>query len=627
MASLKPPGGSGLVEMPITRRDFCNAALVGCGAMLLAGCGSPSDDAKAGIADAGADGGPAAEWNGPSGVGEYRGSNGTTWQTMEAGHRIREAAYDNVNSLEDGGERYDLVVVGGGFTGLGALHAFHKERPRGTCLLLDNQEIFGGYAKANEFMVDGHRIAGAQASLNFLLPKSREDRGGEIWADLGLPTELQFADREDGSHSIDFAASTSGPLYLGEQSATTGYFFGHQGWVKDIWSDDLRRAPWPEATKQALLAMRERKRLGPLEGDEAARLDRMTFAEFATRELKATPEALQYITQGMCITGPQISAYGARALPGLERYLEGSERAEVANRFVSFPSGNSVIARSLVRAAVPKAFARGSAAEGFGKLNPAALDSPGSPCRIRSRATVVKVTNQTNGTVEVIYERDARLHRVTASGVVLGIGAWVAKRIVTDLPEEHRAALSRYLYSPMLMVSVALSNWRFLDKLGFSAARWFDGPGFYCNIRKPMRGNGVRAAPFHPDKPIVLTLYAPFPRPELPLEAQGPDGRAELFAKSYAEYESEIVTQLEYMFRAGGFQAKRDIAGIVLNRWGHAFVTPPPGFFFAPAGQTAPVDIMKHPVGRIALGQSGLEDWSGAVMAGRRAVEQLLEAV
>jgi spermidine dehydrogenase len=376
--------------------------------------------------------------------------------------------------------------------------------------------------------------------------------------------------------------------------------------------------------KQALLTMRERKRTKPAEGDEAARLDKMTFAEFATRELKATPEALKFITQGMCITGPQISAYGARALPGLERYVEGTERAAFADRFVSFPSGNTLIARSMVKAAIPDALTGSTPRDNFGSLVPAALDKAGRPCRIRMRATVVKVTNRPDASVEIVYEKNSRLNKVIAGGVVLGIGSWVAKRIIGDLPEAHATALGRYMYSPILMASVALRNWRFLDKLGFSAARWFDGTGFYCNVRKPLSWGDGNPAPFHPDKPIVMTLYAPFPRPDLPLEAQGSSARGELYATSFVDYERAIVSQLQTMFGLGGFDARRDIAGIVLNRWGHAFVTPPPGFFFAPPGQVAPIDIVKQPVGRIALGQTGLEDWSGAALAGRRAVEQLL---
>jgi spermidine dehydrogenase len=235
---------------------------------------------------------------------------------------------------------------------------------------------------------------------------------------------------------------------------------------------------------------------------------------------------------------------------------------------------------------------------------------------------VTRVANLSGGRVEVVYEQNGKLQKATAGAAVLGIGAWVAKRIIHDLPDDHRGAFDRYLYSPMLMVSVALRNWRFLDKLGFSAARWFEGTGFYCNIRRPMLGPDGRSAPFHPDKPIVMTLYAPFPRPHLPLEAQGPDARGELYATSYADYEQRIVAQLQRMFGAGGFDARRDVAGIVLNRWGHAFVTPPPGFYFAPAGKIAPADVHKHPMGRIAYAPGA--DWAGSAMAGRDAVRQVL---
>lgn len=594
----------------ITRRDFCNAALIGAGAALLPGCGT-------------ALAGPGAAWDGPSGLGEYHGSNGNTWRTVEAGHAIRDAAYDDAAPVGDDGERYDLIIVGGGFTGLGALHAFRKQHPGGTCLLLDNQEIFGGYAKANEFEVDGHRLAGAQASLNLVLPKSAEDRGAELWDDLGLPRGFAFAEREDGDRAISFAASTSAPLYYGEQSASVGYFFGDRGWVKNIWEDDLRRAPFPDATKRALLAMRARKRAGPVSAEEGARLDAMSFADFATRELHATPEALAYITQGMCITGPQISAYGARSFPGLERYAPGSAGAADAERFISFPSGNTVLARGLVRAALPDAFAGEASPTGtFGRIAPGALDRAGAPCRIRQRATVIRVANLPGGRVEVVYERDGKLRRARGGAAVLGIGAWVARRIIQDLPEAHRAAFDQYLYAPMLMVNVALRNWRFLDRLGISAARWFDGTGFYCNIRKPMLWGDGPPAPFHPDKPIVMTMYAAFPRAALPLEAQGADARMELYSTPYAAYEQRIVRQMEAMFAGAGFDARRDVAGIVLNRWGHAFVTPPPGFHFAPEGRIAAADLPKHPIGRIAWAPGA--DWAGSAAAGRAAVEQLL---
>ena len=599
----------------ISRRDFCNGVLVGTGAALLPGCRPAENSAAEPIS-------VRPGWDGPSGIGEYRGANGNTWRTTQAGHAIRDGVHFN-QDVRDIGEHYDLIVVGGGFGGLGALREFVKERPGGRALLLDNQEILGGYAKANQFEVDGHMLAGAQASLNFVVPQSADDRGGELWTELGLPFEFDFAQREDGGPQTVFSASSSGALYAGEQSATTGYHFGSQGWVADMWEDNLSRAPFDEATKQSLLALRGRKRAGVPEGDEARRLDALTFEEFARDELEATPEAISFITTGMCITGPKISAYGARALPGLERYPAGSPGAAFSDRFVSFPSGNTVLARGLAKLVAPQAFSDGDAGQQFGKLDPSTLDQSPNAVRIRSRATVFRVENVPGKRVEVDYWQDGTRHRVTADGVVVTTGAWVTKHIVKQLDAELATAFAAYHYSPILMANVALRNWRFLDRLGISAARWFDGTGFYCNVRKPMIWQGKQLAPFHPDKPIVMTVYIPFPRPDLPLQAGAASARMELYDTPFETYERRLVSQLEQMFSGAGFVAARDVAGIVLNRWGHAFVTPPPGFFFG-EGALAPVDAMAERHGRIAFGQNGLEDWFGAVEAGQRATRSLL---
>jgi len=100
-----------------------------------------------------------------------------------------------------------------------------------------------------------------------------------------------------------------------------------------------------------------------------------------------------------------------------------------------------------------------------------------------------------------------------------------------------------------------------------------------------------------------------------------------MFVTSYADYEALVVEQMQQMFAAGGFDARRDIAGIVLNRWGHAFVTPPPGFFFGKKGAPSPLRTASLPFGRIVFGQSGLEDWIGAAHAGGRAVNSLAAGI
>ena len=55
-----------------------------------------------------------------------------------------------------------MVVVGGGFGGLGAAYTFFREAEKSqSCLVLDNHSIFGGEAKQNEFEVDGCPSDGA----------------------------------------------------------------------------------------------------------------------------------------------------------------------------------------------------------------------------------------------------------------------------------------------------------------------------------------------------------------------------------------------------------------------------------------------------------------------------------
>jgi spermidine dehydrogenase len=81
------------------------------------------------------------------------------------------------------------------------------------------------------------------------------------------------------------------------------------------------------------------------------------------------------------------------------------------------------------------------------------------------------------------------------------------------------------------------------------------------------------------------------------------------------------------MFSAGGFDPGKDIAGIVLNRWGHAYVNAGPGFYFGRNGKAAPRDILRQPLARVAFAHSELEgnqNWPAAVREARRAAEQVM---
>lgn len=151
------------------------------------------------------------------------------------------------------------------------------------------------------------------------------------------------------------------------------------------------------------------------------------------------------------------------------------------------------------------------------------------------------------------------------------------------------------------MANVALRNWRFLHKMGMAGCRWFEGLGNYLSVRRMATivgdGRGI-----DPDAPTVLTIKVLYSQPGLPIAEQGKQGRAQLFGTSFAQYERAFRAQLGDMFAAGGFDPRRDIAGIILNRWGHAYVSPQPGFFFGVDGKPAPRDVLRdRAFGRIAF--------------------------
>jgi spermidine dehydrogenase len=126
-----------------------------------------------------------------------------------------------------------------------------------------------------------------------------------------------------------------------------------------------------------------------------------------------------------------------------------------------------------------------------------------------------------------------------------------------------------------------------------------------------------------------MTFYIPLFRPGLPPMEQGAVTRAELLSTPFADYERRLREQMTVLFGPGGFDAATDIAGIILNRWGHAYANPGPGFMFGRNGNPAPHEVIREPIGRIAIGHSelrGHQNWTGAAAEGRRAVELLLDA-
>lgn len=148
-------------------------------------------------------------------------------------------------------------------------------------------------------------------------------------------------------------------------------------------------------------------------------------------------------------------------------------------------------------------------------------------------------------------------------------------------------------------------------------------------VRKLALVGGVEPT-IGPDSPIVLTLKCLYTHPGLPTEEQGNRGRMEMLSIPFAEYEKRIRQQFTELFAGAGFDADRDIAGIILNRWGHAYLSPQPGFFFGKDGKEAPREVLrKAPFGRIAFANTdlaGAMDHRFSILEAKRAVRQVVGA-
>ena len=186
---------------------------------------------------------------------------------------------------------------------------------------------------------------------------------------------------------------------------------------------------------------------------------------------------------------------------------------------------------------------------------------------------------------------DGTVFRVKARSAVMAGGSWTTKHIVEDLPGNIAAAYAQFYRSPCMMANVAVRNWRLLHKMGISGCRWFEGFGNYMDVCR-QAVVGINDESISPDSPIVLAVKVLYSYPGLSTEEQGHRGRGEMLATSFREYERRIREQFTLMFGATGFDASRDIAGIVLNRWGHAYLSPQPGFFFGKDGNPAPREIL-----------------------------------
>jgi spermidine dehydrogenase len=604
------------LDAPISRRDFLNGSLAAAGSALALPAGSA-------VADT---------FTGYGGVGDYARANGNTWSVVQAAHRLRDGGYSEavVAGARDAGQ-FDLVVVGGGIAGLSAAHRFRQLRgTTARILVLENHAMPGGEARQNEFDVEGIRLLGPQGSNDFGLPGQRRDSlTDSFFEEFALPREYQWQRWDSALKPLRFARDNYSNMDgFQETQVDVGYFFDqahgadHLRWRRNIWSSALSDTPYSDTARRDLL--RWRADHGAVSDAENRYLDTLTYREYLEK-VRGYDGAVTRMVEPIVglLAGVSTDAACAR----LGRQLVQDPTRPMA---LSFPGGNSPFPRALLRALLPAALpGRDFDSLLYASVDFRALDSPTESVCMRLDATALRVRHSGSNSDEVgvVYEQGGELFKVRAGQVVMASGGWVNKHLLVDMPEDMRTAYGQFGYAPALIVNVALRQWRFLYDLDITACRWFDdtdGIGYCCNLRQNMV-TARHAPPLHPDKPVVLSFYLGLTVPGLPAATQGMAARARLMNTTFADFELLIRRQMQRLFGASGFKPQRDIAAIVLNRWGHARLIEPPGFHYGVNGRPSPLERVRQGYGRISIGHSelnGAQHWGSALEYGRKAGER-----
>jgi spermidine dehydrogenase len=587
----------------------------------------------------------AAPWRYPPALTGLRGQHEGSFEVAHA--LAREGKILSVDTLPVE-ENYDLVVVGGGISGLAAAWFYRRAVGAGArILILDNHDDFGGHAKRNEFTIDGHLLIGYGGSQSIQSPETLysavakgllRDLGvdvarfetafdGRFYTSLGLARGLFFAREAFGRDVL-----VAGEALLMRNDATP------TAKAKPV-AELVAQFPISATAREQLVALYEEAR-DPLAGnsrEEKLRILKITSYRDYLIRICGCGEGVANCFQGRTL---DFFGLGCDAVPAAEARYHGYPgfrglglAANVSPQWSEpyiyhFPDGNASLARLLVRALVP-GVASGSTMEDvvLAPFDYAALDRDASAVRIRLDSTCVDVRNEPERAL-LGYARAGALHKIAARHVVLACFHMMIPHIMRQLPAPQRAALGANVKTPIVYTNVVLRNWHPFVALGvydISAPMSFHSR---VALDFPVALGGYRH-PRDPAEPIVLHLVhvAGAPNRGLDARTQFRIGQHKLLATTFADFEERIRDELDRMLAPGGFSSARDIAAITVNRWAHGY-----GYvantLYDREDYGDVVALARQKVGRVAIANSdaGGDAYAHlAIDAAERAVRELLK--
>ena len=637
----------------ITRRDFLNGVAVGVGGA-IAGTWMPgfvlAEDASVTSAQ------DAPGYYPPTRTG-MRGSHPGAFETA---HSVRDGNFwKKAGKPVESGETYDLVVVGGGISGLAAAYFYRKQAgPSARILILDNHDDFGGHAKRNEFRPGGRLLLtnGGTVSIESPFPYSKVAAG--LLTELGIdPPAMEKKYLSPETHGLGSGYFFDKETFGSERLVTgpPGGAFSRQEESRGKWAEFLAKTPLSAQAQEGIVRLQEGKddyMAGVSQDDKKARLSRTSYKDFLLNVVKVHADVLPFYQTythslyGIGIDGVPALDCWALGFPGFQgmgldrvpsKGLTFTAMGAVTPQdkyFFHFPDGNASISRMLVRSLVPDS-AAGKTAEDIvtATMDYSRLDKSGSAVRIRLNSTAVAVRHVGNPMdakgVEALYGREDKVYSVRAKGAVLACWNMVIPYICPELSTEQKDALRYGVKVPLVYSVVQLRNWNAFQKLGI---RSVSCPGMFhssINLDQGPSIGGYKPST-SPDEPILVHMLRTPCQPGIPARDQQRAGHYDLLTTSFETFERNIRDQLARVLGDGGFDPAHDIEAIMVNRWPHGYA-----YEYNPLWDPdwsegkRPCDIARKRFGRITIANSDAAAAAytdQAIDQGYRAVQELLGA-